>query len=79
MLARRPWKAMRAAADAVIADSLDAECAQALGCPAHVAIFRWRAARRALWAEALARNTEGLDTAPTMKRLGELTYESFRQ
>lgn len=77
---RRSWKAMRAAADAVIDLSVAAGAMQEAGRYRQTAAtLRWKAARRALLAMAAARAAMGLPCQEQLNAMTALKREAFLQ
>lgn len=75
----RNFKTLRAAADAIVQLNLEAERRQAAGEAIRAATSRWRAARRSLWAMAVARQTYGLPAWPQMQQLGDVSPADYLQ
>jgi|APThiThiocy_ev2_2_1041544.scaffolds.fasta_scaffold01946_17 hypothetical protein len=75
----RSFKGMAAAADACQEQQVLADTAQREGRPRLAAVYRWRAARRALVAMAAARETYGLPRGSLNDAIAAIRVEDYMQ
>lgn len=75
----RNYKALRRMADEVIQCNVTADRLQAEGSRHSAALARWRAARRSLWAEEIARSAYGRPNIGTFDQLAKVSREDYLQ